>query len=72
MNQITQLIYYHLMKSSPELILLRMIFKSNRTGIVRSFIRDVDPGVKYMVKFRGGIKWYMMESKISYQVSVLK
>ena len=72
MNQITQLIYYHLMKSSPELIALRMIFKSNPTGIVRSFIRDVDPGVKYIVKFRGGIKWYMMESKISYQVSVLK
>ena len=24
---------------------------------------DVDPGYKYIGKFRGGIHWYMMESK---------
>ena len=38
-----------------------MIFKSNGTGIIRSFTRDVNPGDKYIEKFRGGIKWYMME-----------
>ena len=24
---------------------------------------DVDPGFKYIEKFRGGVRWYMMESK---------
>ena len=24
---------------------------------------DVDPGSKYKEKFRGGLQWYMMESK---------
>ena len=24
---------------------------------------DVDPGCKYIAKFRGGVQWYMMESK---------
>ena len=24
---------------------------------------DVDPGYKYIEKFRGGVLWYMMESK---------
>ena len=24
---------------------------------------DVDPGYKYIDKFRGGVQWYMMESK---------
>ena len=24
---------------------------------------DVDPGYKYIEKFRGGVQWYMMQSK---------
>ena len=40
-----------------------MIFKSKRTGIIHNFTMDVDPGYKYIEKFRGGIQWYMMESK---------
>ena len=24
---------------------------------------DVNPGYRYIEKFRGGIQWYMMESK---------
>ena len=24
---------------------------------------DVNPGYKYIEKFRGGVQWYMMESK---------
>ena len=24
---------------------------------------DVDPGYKYIEKFRGGVSWYMLESK---------
>ena len=24
---------------------------------------DVDPGYEYIEKFRGGVQWYMMESK---------
>ena len=40
-----------------------MIFKGKRTGIIHNFTKDVDPGYKYIEKFRGGISWYMLESK---------
>ena len=40
-----------------------MIFKNKRNGIVRNFTMDFDPGYKYIEKFRGGIQWYMIESK---------
>ena len=40
-----------------------MIFKGIRSGIIHNFTMDVDPGYKYIEKFRGGIQWYMMESK---------
>ena len=40
-----------------------MIFKGKRTGIIHNFTMDVDSGYKYIEKIRGGIQWYMMESK---------
>ena len=40
-----------------------MIFKGKRSGIIHNFTTDVDPGYKYIEKFRGNIQWYMMESK---------
>ena len=40
-----------------------IIFKGKRTGIIHNFTMDVDPGYKYIEKFRGGVMWYMMESK---------
>ena len=40
-----------------------MIFRGKRTGIIHNFTMDVDPGYKYIEKFRGGIQWYMMETK---------
>ena len=40
-----------------------MIFKGKRSGIFHNFTMDVDPGYKYIEKFRGGVQWYMMESK---------
>ena len=40
-----------------------MIFKGKRTGIIHNFTMDVDPGYKYIEMFRGGVQWYMMESK---------
>ena len=40
-----------------------MIFKGRRNGIIHIFTMDVDPGYKYIEKFRGGISWYMLESK---------
>ena len=40
-----------------------MIFKGKRTGIIHNFTMDVDPGYKYIEKFRGGVSWYMLESK---------
>ena len=40
-----------------------IIFKGKRTGIIHNFTMDVDPGYKYIEKFRGGVMWYIMESK---------
>ena len=40
-----------------------MIFKGRRTGINHNFTMDVDPCYKYIEKFRGGVSWYMLESK---------
>ena len=40
-----------------------MIFKGKRTGIIHNFTMDIDPGYKYVEKFRGGVMWYLMESK---------
>ena len=40
-----------------------MIFKGKRSGIIHNFTMDVNPGYKYIEKFRGGVLYYMMESK---------
>ena len=40
-----------------------MIFKGKRSSIIHNFTMDVSPGYKYIEKFRGGVQWYMMESK---------
>ena len=40
-----------------------MIFKGKRSTIIHNFTMDVDPGYKYIEKFRGGVQWYMMETK---------
>ena len=40
-----------------------MIIKGKRSGIIHNFTMDVDLGYKYIEKFRGGVQWYMMESK---------
>ena len=40
-----------------------MIFKGRRSGIIHNFTMDVDPGYKYIENFRGGVQWYMMDSK---------
>ena len=40
-----------------------MIFKSKRSGILHNFTMGVDPGYEYIENFRGGIQWYMMDSK---------
>ena len=37
--------------------------EGKRSGIIHNFTMDVDPGYKYIEKFRGGIQWYMMQSK---------
>ena len=39
------------------------LFGGRRSGLVHNFTKDVDPGYKYIEKFRGGVQWYMMESK---------
>ena len=40
-----------------------MIFKGRRSGNIHNFTMDVDPGYKYIEKFRGGVQWYMMNTK---------
>ena len=40
-----------------------MIFKRRRSGIIHSFTMDVDHGYKCIEKFRGGITWFMTESR---------
>ena len=40
-----------------------MIFKGKRSGIIHNFTTDVDPGYKYIEKFRGAVQWYMMDTK---------
>ena len=40
-----------------------MIYRGKRSGIIHNFTLDVDPGYKCIDKIRGGVQWYMMESK---------
>ena len=40
-----------------------MIFRGTRSGVIHNFTLDVDPGYKSIEKFRGGVQWYLMESK---------
>ena len=40
-----------------------MIFGAKKSGVIHNFTMDVDPGNKYIEKFRGGVQWYMMDSK---------
>ena len=40
-----------------------LIFKSKRSGIIHNFTMDINPAYKYIENFRGGVQWYMMESK---------
>ena len=40
-----------------------MIFKGKRSGIIHNFTMDIDPGYKYIERFRGGVQWFMMENK---------
>ena len=40
-----------------------MIFKGKRSGLIHNFTLGVDPCYKYFEKFRGGIQWFMMNTK---------
>ena len=44
-------------------ILRGLIFKGKQNDFIHNFTMDVDPGYKYIEKFRGGVQWYIMESK---------
>ena len=39
-----------------------VIFKGRRSGVIHKFTMDVDPGYKYIAKFRGGISWCMLKT----------
>ena len=40
-----------------------MTFKGRRTGVIHNFTMDVDTGYEYIEKFRGGVQWYMVQTK---------
>ena len=40
-----------------------MVYRGKPSNIIQNFTMDVDPGYKYIEKFRGGVLYYMMESK---------
>ena len=40
-----------------------MIFKGKMSGKIHNFTMDVSSGFKYIEIFRGGIQWYMMDTK---------
>ena len=48
-----------------------MTLKSNRSAINHNFTMDVDPGYKYIEKYRGGVQWFMMGSKDFVSILVL-
>ena len=41
-----------------------VIFRCKRSDIVHNLTMDVDPRYEYIEKFRGGIQWYMMDTKV--------
>ena len=40
-----------------------MILEGKRSGIIHNFTMDVNPGYKYIEKIRGGVQWYLMDTK---------
>ena len=40
-----------------------MINRGRRSGIIHKITMDVDPGYKYIEKYRGGNSWYMLQSR---------
>ena len=50
-------------KFSSKLIAKRMIFKGRQSSKIQNFTMEVGPGCMYIEEFRGGVQWYMMESK---------
>ena len=40
-----------------------MIIKCKRSGVIQNFTMDVDPRYNIIEQFRGGVQWYMMETK---------
>ena len=40
-----------------------MIYRGKQSNIIHNFTMDVSQGYRCIEKFRGGVQWYMMESK---------
>ena len=40
-----------------------MIYRGKQSNIIHNFTMDVDPGYKYIEKFKGGVAWFMLHSK---------
>ena len=60
-NPVDILSFYNIFLESD--IAQGMISKGKRSGMIHNFTMDVDPGYKSIDIFRGGVQWYMTESK---------
>ena len=40
-----------------------MIINGKRARVIHNFTMDVNPGFNYIEKIRGGVMWFMMETK---------
>ena len=49
-----------------------LIFKGKRSGIIHVWSIDVNPGWKFIEKFRRGVQWYMLESKDLISINCFK
>ena len=41
-----------------------------KSGIIHTFTMDVESGYNYIERFRTGVHWYMIKSKISFQALI--
>ena len=62
------IIYHHILLISFDNLFIEtsiyegIIFKAKRSGIFHNASMNVNPGYKFIEKFRGGVQWYRMRT----------
>ena len=62
-HQMNMLIHFQLIIFSAKLNIHGIIFEGKRSGEVHNFTTIVSPVHKNIEKFRGGIPWFMIDTK---------